>query len=125
MIQSYHKISLVENRGELVYHKHMKKVLIIDAPPLFREFLKEKLTAEKIEVEMAQGDRDAFTKLLSIMPDLLIVNSPDDFDSLLDFLDKKKADPNAHRVPVILTGPVLEKEQLAKLPSYYVIKYFD
>lgn len=125
MIQFYHKISLVENRGELVYHKLMKKVLIIDAPPLFREFLKEKLTAEKIEVEMAQGDRDAFTKLLSIMPDLLIVNSPDDFDSLLDFLDKKKADPNAHRVPVILTGPVLEKEQLAKLPSYYVIKYFN
>ena len=125
MIQSYHKISLVENRGELVYHKLMKKVLIIDAPPLFREFLKEKLTAEKIEVEMAQGDRDAFTKLLSIMPDLLIVNSPDDFDSLLDFLDKKKADPNAHRVPVILTGPVLEKDQLAKLPSYYVIKYFN
>ena len=27
MIQSYHKISLVENRGELVYHKLMKKVL--------------------------------------------------------------------------------------------------
>lgn len=103
----------------------MKKVLIIDAPPLFREFLKEKLSVEKIEVEMAQGNRDAFTKLLSVMPDLLIVNSPDNFDDLLDFLDKKKADPNAHRVPVILTGPVLEKDQLSKLPSYYVIKYFN
>ena len=64
----------------------MKKVLIIDAPPLFREFLKEKLTAEKIEVEMAQGDRDAFTKLLSIMPDLLIVNSPDDLLNILTSL---------------------------------------
>lgn len=103
----------------------MRKVLIIDAPPLFREFLKEKLSAEKIEVEMAQGDRDAFTKLLSIMPDLLIVNAPDNFDDLLNFLDKKKADPNAHRIPVILTGPVLEKDQLSKLPSYYVIKYFN
>ena len=39
----------------------MKQVLLIDAPQLFREFLKEKLTAEKVTVDVAQGDRDAFT----------------------------------------------------------------
>ena len=103
----------------------MKKVLIIDAPPLFREFLKEKLHAEKIDVDIAQGNRDAFTKLLSSLPDLVIVNSPDNFDDLLDFLDKKRADPNASKIPTILTGPVLEVEQLRLLPKYNVIKYFN
>lgn len=103
----------------------MKKVLIIDAPPLFREFLKEKLHAEKIDVDIAQGNRDAFTKLLSSLPDLVIVNSPDNFDDLLDFLDKKRADPNASKIPTILTGPVLEVDQLRLLPKYNVIKYFN
>ena len=51
----------------------MKKVLIIDAPPLFREFLKEKLTIEKIDVDIAHGNRDAFTKLVSTLPDLVVV----------------------------------------------------
>ena len=103
----------------------MKKVLIIDAPPLFREFLKEKLSAEKIEVDIAHGNRDAFTKLLSQLPELVIVNSPDNFQDLLDFLDKKRSDPNASKIPVILTGPVLEQDQLRVLPSYGVIKYFN
>ena len=103
----------------------MKKVLIIDAPPLFREFLKEKLSAEKIEVDIAQGNRDAFTKLLSQLPELLIVNSPDNYQDLLDFLEKKRSDPNASKIPTILTGPVLEQDQLRVLPSYGVIKYFN
>lgn len=103
----------------------MKKVLIIDAPPLFREFLKEKLSAERIEVDIAQGNRDAFTKLLSQLPELLIVNSPDNYQDLLDFLEKKRSDPNASKIPTILTGSVLEQDQLRVLPSYGVIKYFN
>ncbi len=103
----------------------MKKVLIIDAPPLFREFLKEKLSAEKIEVDAATGNRDAFTKLVSGLPDLVIANSPDNFQDLIDFLEKKRLEPNAARVPIILTGPVLEKNQLVILQTYNVIKYFN
>ena len=103
----------------------MKKVLIIDAPPLFREFLKEKLSAEKIEVDSATGNRDAFTKLVSGLPDLVIANSPDNFQDLVDFLEKKRLEPNAARVPMILTGPVLEKNQLVILQNYNVVKYFN
>ena len=103
----------------------MKKVLIIDAPPLFREFLKEKLATEKIEVDIAQGNRDAFTKLVSGLPDLVIINVPDSFDSLIEFLEKKRIDPNASGIPVILTGPILENDQIKKLPYYNVIKYFN
>ena len=41
----------------------MNNVLLIDASPLFREFLKDKLSAEKVSVTVTQGKRDAFIKI--------------------------------------------------------------
>lgn len=103
----------------------MKRVLIVDAPPLFREYLKDKLVNEKIAVDCATGSRDAFTKMISTLPDLMIVDAPESMSSLFDFLETKRKDPNAAKIPVILTGPVLSRENIAKLPYYNVIKYFN
>ena len=44
----------------------MKQVLIIDASPMFREFLTEKLTEENVKVETASLKRDAFTSIDTI-----------------------------------------------------------
>ena len=52
----------------------MKNVLIIDAPVMLREFLTEKLSAEKVAVESADSQRDAATRMFSILPDLIILN---------------------------------------------------
>lgn len=103
----------------------MKRVLIVDAPPLFREYLKDKLVNEKITVDCASGSRDAFTKMISTLPDLMIIDAPDDMGIIFDFLDMKRKDPNASQIPVILTGPVLSRESVAKLPYFNVIKYFN
>ncbi len=103
----------------------MKRVLIVDAPPLFREYLKDKLVNEKITVDCASGSRDAFTKMISTLPDLMIVDAPDVLGDLFEFLETKRKDPNAAKIPVILTGPVLNRESIAKLPYYNVIKYFN
>lgn len=103
----------------------MKHVLIIDAPPLFREFLKEKLITENVTVEIANGKRDAFTKLVSLLPDLVIIDAPERFTNLTEFLEKKRNDPNAVSIPVIVTGPILSREEIAKLPYYHVVKYFN
>src|SRR5574344_921579 len=102
----------------------MKQVLIVDAPPMFREFLKETLAAEKVGVEVVQGKRDAFTKLISILPDLILVDISGPLDELMDFLDQKKKDPNASKIPVIVSGPVIERERVAVLAQYGVVKYF-
>src|SRR5574344_1854040 len=102
----------------------MKQVLIVDAPPMFREFLKETLAAEKVGVEVVQGKRDAFTKLISILPDLILVDISGPLDELMDFLDQKKKDPNASKIPVIISGPVIEREKVATLAQYGVVKYF-
>src|SRR5574344_2966735 len=92
----------------------MKQVLIVDASPMFREFLKEKLAAEKVGVEVVQGKRDAFTKLISILPDLILIDISGPLDELMDFLDQKKKDPNASRIPIIISGPVIEREKVAR-----------
>ena len=46
----------------------MREVLIVDAAPIFREFLKEKLLAEKIHVETVVGIRNAFQKMIKFFP---------------------------------------------------------
>ena len=102
----------------------MKSVLVIDAPPMFREYLKEKLSSENVVVEFADGQRDALPRFLSMLPDLVIINIVNAVDDISDFLEKKQADPNGKKIPVIMTGPLIEHEEVSDLVQYGVIKYF-
>lgn len=103
----------------------MKQVLLIDAPLLFREYLKEKLSTEKVSVEIAQGRRDAFTKMISTLPSLIIIDISSSLRDIVDFLEKKRQDPNAAHIPIIVTGPIMSREQVALLQPYNVVKYFN
>ncbi len=102
----------------------MKKVLIIDSSKLFSEFMKEKLSTENITVEVSNGRRDAYTRLITVLPDLVIMDVSDSFTDLMDFLKSKISDPNAKNIPIILSGPAIEKARIASLVRYGVIKYF-
>jgi DNA-binding response OmpR family regulator len=102
----------------------MKNVVIIDASPLFQEFLKDKLTAEKVTVIVAQGRRDAFTKIISILPDLIILDIDDESDDLINFLEKKYNNPNTARIPIIAAGPLVERSKISLLAQFGVVKYF-
>ncbi|MBQ0050437.1 MAG: response regulator [Treponema sp.] len=102
----------------------MKNVLIIDAPDMLRNLLTDKLLAEKVTVETADSQRDAVTKMFSILPDLIILNIRQSVDDLYDFLDKKKNDLNGKKIPIIMTGPVMNREDVADLVQYGVVKYF-
>jgi len=102
----------------------MKKVLIIDSSKLFSDFMKEKLSSENVSVEITNGRRDAYTRLITILPDLVIMDAPDSFTDLMDFLKSKISDPNAKKIPIILTGPQIDKAKMASLGRFGVIKYF-
>ena len=52
----------------------MKKVLIIDSSKLFSDFMREKLSAENISVEVTNGRRDAYTRLITVLTDLVIMD---------------------------------------------------
>ena len=102
----------------------MKKVLIIDSHPLFREFLKQKLYDDQIEVVLSQVGRDAYTRTISILPNLIILDMSEDRLDEMEFLEKKAADLNTSRIPIIVIGPDIDKTNIAALAKYGVIKYF-
>ncbi|MBP3771458.1 MAG: response regulator [Treponema sp.] len=102
----------------------MKSVLIVDAPPMLREFLTEKLSAVNVSVEVADSQRDALPKFLSVLPDLVIVNVENSVSDIEEFLEKKQADPNGKKIPVIVSGPEIGHDEVADLVQYGVIKYF-
>ncbi|MCI5645138.1 MAG: response regulator [Treponema porcinum] len=104
----------------------MKNVLVVDASPIFSEFLKDKFSEEKIEVTFIQDKLDSIPKMISMLPDLVIldINETDNPAFLLDYLQKIKADPNASRIPLIATGPVMDRKEIALFAKFGIHKYF-
>ncbi len=104
----------------------MKNVLIIDAPPMFREFLKNKLSEEKVNVVITQDKRDAVIKIKSVLQDLEIldINEFDDPDAIMELFQKIEADPNASRIPTIATGPKMDKSIIETYAKFGIHKYF-
>ncbi len=103
----------------------MKQVLILDAPLLFREFFKEKLNAAQINVDIGTLARDGYTKLVSNLPSLVVIDCSNDLNGMMDFLEQKRANPNTANIPVIVTGDQLDREFLQTLPAYRVVRYFN
>ena len=42
----------------------------------------------------------------------------------MSFLEKKRADPNAVRIPMIVSGPVADRTKLSQFAQFGVTKYF-
>lgn len=102
----------------------MKQVLLLDPSPIFRDFVKDKLATVKISVDFVQGRRDAFARMLSVLPDLIIIDVEEDFSSTLEFLEKKRQNPNTVTLPVIIVGPTISSEKIVGLIRLGVTKYF-
>ena len=103
----------------------MKKVLIADSHPLFRDFLKQKLSEDQIEVVTTQENRDIYTRVLSSLPNLIILDMEEDNSMEMEFLEKKIQDSNCANIPVIITGPKQDRSNIAAYAKYGVIKYFE
>ena len=103
----------------------MKKVLIADSHPLFRDFLKQKLAEDQIEVVISQANRELYAKMITSLPNLIILDMDEDNLEELEFLEKKSQDSNAANIPVIVTGPKQPRTNIAALAKYGVIKYFE
>ena len=103
----------------------MKKVLIADSHALFRDFLKQKLAEDQIEVVISQANRELYAKMITSLPNLIILDMDEDNYEELEFLEKKSQDSNAANIPVIVTGPQQPRANIAALAKYGVIKYFE
>lgn len=102
----------------------MKKVLIADSHSLFRDYLKSKLTEAQVEVIFTQNNRELYTKTITTLPSLIILDLDDDSDQF-EFLEKKRVDTNCSTIPIIATGTKRNRSEVASLAKYGVIKYFE
>lgn len=103
----------------------MKSVLIIDGSPLTLEYVKNKLSAEQITVEIASGKRDAYTKMITLLPNLVLIDVEESLEDYTEFFESKFNDPNARQIPIVIVGPAIEHTRAAQLLQYGVVKYFS
>lgn len=102
----------------------MKQVLLIGESYSFNEYLSEGLSQQQVKLEYCPNSRSAYTTLIQILPDLIIIDIGDLNEDVLLFLEKKSKDPNAKGTPIIAIGNISDRKKIATLVSFKVHKYF-
>ena len=97
-----------------------KSVLIIDESDLFREYLKDRLTAGGLVVETAINGLDGTVKLRNSIPDLVIVDYSLTRRTCKELLEEKNRNPNTSAIPVILTAQQIDKNRLLELVPFKI-----
>jgi DNA-binding response OmpR family regulator len=102
----------------------MKKILVIDESPLFRNFLKQKFEAFGFEVLLCVNGLEGSLKLRSFLPDLIVTDYYLTRKSCIEFLKEKKSNPNTANTPVIMVSARIERDKLLEIAKYGVKKFF-
>jgi len=102
----------------------MKKILVIDESPLFRQYLKEKLAEYSFEVIPGINGLDGMVKLRTHLPELVIMDYYLSRLSSLELLKQKAANANTAGIPVIMISSGIEREKLLEMAGFNVKKFF-
>jgi DNA-binding response OmpR family regulator len=97
-----------------------KTVLIIDESDLFREYLKDRLAAAGLGVEVAVNGLAGAARMRESVPDLVIMDYSLTRKSCKEILAEKNKDPNTASIPVILTAQKIDKNRLLELVPYNI-----
>ncbi|QEN04893.1 response regulator [Thiospirochaeta perfilievii] len=82
----------------------MKKILIIDEAEAFRKLVEKLCIQNDLEPYLAINGLDGNSKILSIIPDLIIMDKDLTRMDSLSVLARKKNNPNASNIPVIMVS---------------------
>ncbi|QQO08943.1 response regulator [Breznakiella homolactica] len=104
----------------------MKHVLVIDESPLFREYLRIKLSDNGLEVSTAINVLDGISKVRTLTPDLIIMdfNLSKGRQDAFEILKEKKNNPNTTKIPVIIMSQRIDQKRIIELVPYNVKKVF-
>lgn len=103
----------------------MKKILIIDESPLFRQYLAGKLVEQNFEVVEAHNGLEGAVKMRNEMPDLVIMDYYLSRKSSIEVLKEKKENPNTADVPVVIVSSKIDKSKVLQIAKYNVKKLFS
>ncbi len=102
----------------------MKKVLVVDESPLFRDYLSKKLAEYGFDVILAVNGLDGSVKLRNETPELVIMDFFLSRNSSTELLKKKKSDPNTAPIPVIMVSSKVDREKILQIGQFNVRKFF-
>jgi len=102
----------------------MKKVLVVDESPLFRDYLSKKLAEYGFDVILAVNGLDGSVKLRNETPELVIMDFFLSRNSSTELLQKKKSDPNTAPIPVIMVSSKVDREKILQIGQFNVRKFF-
>ncbi|MGI9257132.1 MAG: response regulator [Salinispira sp.] len=100
----------------------MKKVLIIDNFPSLREFLRLKFINFEIEVIESSNGLDGYAKFNRFEPDLVIMDYFIPRLSAVDFLKRKRDNPNLKKIPVLIITRKIPEHTIIELHKLGVQK---
>ncbi len=100
----------------------MKRIVVIDDSPVFREFLKTYLSGLGFEILPAINGLDGSSKIRSEVPDLIIMDYYISRKSCPEILKEKDDNPNTRGIPVILITSRVDREKIARVARYNVKK---
>lgn len=94
----------------------IKRILVVDDRNELLHLMRRVLEDEQYQVSIHQDGRDAFTRVKSMLPDLLILDLKLGDMSGQEILKQVKNDPATADVPVIVyTAAVLEADEVTRL----------
>ena len=92
-----------------------KQILVVDDKNELLHLMRRVLEDEEYQVYILQDGKDAFARVKTQLPDLLILDLKLGDISGQDILKQLKADPIVAEIPVIVyTAAVLEAEEVAR-----------
>lgn len=100
----------------------MKKILVIDESPMFRNYLTDKLSSYGFEVVQGTNGLDGLVKLRNEMPDLIIMDYYLSRKSSVELLEEKRNNRNVASIPLIMVASKIDKSKVVELAGYKVNK---
>lgn len=100
----------------------MKKILVIDESPLFRNYLVKKLGSYGFEVVQGANGLDGTVKMRNELPDLIIMDYYLSRKSSVELLEEKNRNRNVSGIPVLMVSSQIDKRKVVELAGYNVRK---
>lgn len=100
----------------------MKKILVIDESPMFRNYLTDKLSSYGFEVIQGSNGLDGSVKMRNEMPDLIIMDYYLSRKSSVELLEEKRKNRNVADIPLLMVASKIDKRKVIELAGYKVNK---
>lgn len=102
----------------------MKKILIVEDDQFLRTFLEKKFSGNGFEVTTAVDGDDALAKLVSMRPDLIVLDLILPKKTGFDVLSEIRKDPNMENIPIVVVSNLGQSGDVEKAKNLGVVAYF-